>query len=296
MAPRHLTLTAEDGFPLAATLREAQTPATTVATRRRGVVLAGGTGVSRHLYGRLARHLTRAGFDTLTLDYRGIGGSAPRHASELDVHMADWGELDLPAAIGFMRETVGVARLGMMGHSTGGQIFGLLPERAAVDALFLVAAQTGHPRHWSGRERLRLLGVWYGVIPMVTAARGYIPGHLMGEGGEDLPPEVARQWARWGRRRDYIRSHAPRVRRRFAEFEGEVILLSLDDDEFFAPRAAVDEFGRWFERATLKRVHLEEDENEPDELEEGGLGHFGFFGGRGKAHWPMVVDFFDRVL
>jgi predicted alpha/beta hydrolase len=276
---------------LAATLREAKRHS------KRGIVFTGGTGIQRALYGRLARHLSQRGFHTLTFDYRGMGGSRHDPAAKVDVSMAEWGAKDLPAVMHWMRTTMEIEALGIVGHSTGGQILGLLPEDVSFDAAFLIASQTGYAGYWRGVERLRLLGVWYGLIPLVTGTLGYVPGRLMGPAAEDLPAPVARQWAKWGRHPHYIHSHAVSVGARFAGFEVPVCVLSLDGDDFFAPRAAVDELASWFRRARLERVHIPREPVEPDDEElDPGLGHFGFFGGRGKLHWPLVVEFMDRGL
>ena len=70
LAPRDLTLTAADGYQLAGTLYPASQP--------RGQILVGSaTGVPQGFYRRFAEFAARNGFTTLTLDYRGIGASAP---------------------------------------------------------------------------------------------------------------------------------------------------------------------------------------------------------------------------
>ena len=69
LAPRPLKLTAADGYPLAATLYPASKPV--------GQILVGSaTGVPQGFYRRFAEYAASHGYTTLTLDYRGIGGSA----------------------------------------------------------------------------------------------------------------------------------------------------------------------------------------------------------------------------
>src|SRR6516165_2350916 len=66
-----LTLAARDGYALAATFFGAASGGGPV------VLLGSATGVPRLFYARFARFLASRGLSTLTLDYRGVGGSAP---------------------------------------------------------------------------------------------------------------------------------------------------------------------------------------------------------------------------
>jgi predicted alpha/beta hydrolase len=69
------TLIAADGYRLTA-LRY---PVPDTAVPRCGRILVGGaTGVPQRFYRRFAMHAAAQGFETLTLDYRGVGLSKPQ--------------------------------------------------------------------------------------------------------------------------------------------------------------------------------------------------------------------------
>jgi predicted alpha/beta hydrolase len=63
----NVTLTAADGYPVAATRYAGQ------GTVKGNLVMAGATGVRREFYRRFAEFASRRGYTVLTLDYRGIG-------------------------------------------------------------------------------------------------------------------------------------------------------------------------------------------------------------------------------
>lgn len=253
-------------------------------------LLAPAMGVARRFYRPLAEHLAGCGVAALVPDYRGMGDSheAPAGATEID--LVTWGERDLPAAM----ETLaarwpGVPRV-WIGHSVGGQLLGLYagPE---IHAALLVASQSGHWRHWDGGKRLGMAFLWHAGIPLATTAFGRLPMRLLGQ-GEDVPRGVAREWARWGRHRDYILSEAsPRGGLHFAHYAGPLRSYAILDDAY-APRRAVEALAAGF-TGTSPEVRA----ISPRDLGLRAIGHFGFFRpATGKALWTESVDWLRAAV
>jgi predicted alpha/beta hydrolase len=206
----------------------------------------------------------------LTLDYRGIGGSRAGELRRSRAVLHEWAEHDLAGALDLLRARFPVAPLLWVGHSVGGQLFGVLDEPRVSGAL-LVAAQSGHWRHWDGVGRLKILALWYGIIPLLVPPLGRLPAAILG-GGEDVPAGVAREWARWGRHPDYVLSYArPRGGGGFARFAGPLVSYAIADDDL-APRRSVEALLAFFDaaRPALRVVH-------PRDVGERAIGHFGFF-------------------
>src|SRR5687768_16492926 len=162
---------AKDGAALAATIHRGRTAA---ANGRPAIVIASATGVRRGYYASFAAFLAEHGHDVVTFDYRGIADSR-RAARKPKMH--DWGESDLAGVIEHASVTLGARRgiVDVIGHSVGGQIVGLLPERemASVRRFVTIAAQSGDYRLWPLPSRLAMAALWYGVVPGVTRAVGY---------------------------------------------------------------------------------------------------------------------------
>lgn len=275
---------AKDGAALAATVHRGRSAA---AALRPAVVIASATGVRRSYYGAFASFLASRGRDVVTFDYRGIADSR-RAARKPKMH--DWGDKDLAGIVEHASVTLGSRRgsVDLVGHSVGGQIVGLLPEAemSAVRRFVMVAAQSGDYRLWPLPSRLAMAALWYGVVPGVTRAVGYLPGSL--GIGEDLPPGVALEWAAWCRTPGYLVGGpgAPR-KAGFARLRADTLAFGFDDDPY-APPAAIDALLALYENANVERVDVKRSEV-------GAIGHFGFFRDRFRRDlWDHAARFISR--
>lgn len=276
---RELTIPANDGHPLAARI---------YGDGRSAVVIAGAMGVPQRFYRRFAEYLAGNGLRVVSFDYRGIGESAL--TSGAPVSMAVWAEQDLEGVLRFAETTLGAERTAVIGHSMGGQLLGLTEAATRVSAAYLVASQSGYWRHWDGLGRLKMFAVWHALIPASTAALGKLPAAVLG-GSEDVPAAAAEQWARWGRHPDYVLSHAPDVRARFARLTLPICFVRISDDPI-APRRAVSALASCYAGAAIESRLFE-----PRELESRGIGHFGLFRPTpGERAWPHALGFLREHL
>jgi predicted alpha/beta hydrolase len=240
-------------------------------------------GVRRSFYRHLAAHLAVQGIGVLTYDYRGIGDSV---LADADVRLEDWGRGDFPAAIGWLRAIYAPRRLVVLGHSVGGQLLGITPAIREVDALVGVACQAGHWRHWSGLERAKVFTFWYAAIPLMTARGGTFAASMLGL-GQDLPAGVARQWAEWGRDREYIRSRTVGPQPQFYDDIRCRLRTYLVEQDNLAPERAVRAWHDWFPNADREFVNLGSHTSAGRRI-----GHFGFFDpGIGAGEWPALTAF-----
>jgi len=268
--PAAVTLLTDDGFPLGGTrwLSEGET---------RGVVLiAPATGAPHRFYVPFAEFLARKGFDTLTWDWRGIGDSRHEKSSrDPRLSMRAWGTEDLSAAIAWAERRAPRGPIHFVGHSFGAQALGLARNAGRIDRAVFVGGHHGWLGHWQGAQRHALQLLWRVAVPLASRILGRFPSSTLGF-GEDLPEGVARELARWCRRREHL-----------GTWEGHgsltlpILALSFADD-VIAPRPAVDALLREYRSARV--VH----EHQPAE----GLGHFDFFRqGHAEHHWQRLVAF-----
>ena len=261
-----LSLFAGDGFRLAATLF---TPRARLGPAR-VVVVNSAMAVPRGYYAPFARFLAAGGLHVLTYDYRGIGGSRQGPIGRDRARLRDWGEKDFAAALDWAERELGETAPLVVGHSVGGQIVGLAPNNARVRKLLLVGAQSGDWRLWPVSSRARVFAFWYGVVSPVTRVLGYLPGGLLG--GEAVPGGVAREWARWARRRGYVVGGADGARAQgYARLAAPIVAYSFADDDFAPPRAvhALLDLYRSAQK-THRQVSAAQ-------LGLRSIGHFGFF-------------------
>lgn len=276
-----LMLVARDGVKLAATRFDATPPF------RGALLLNGGTGIPRRFYAAFASHLAGRGFTVLSYDYRGIGGSEKPAAATID----QWGSIDQPSMLDHLAELCPGAPLGIVGHSFGGQVLGLADNISLVRAAVLITSQSGHWRHWpAGRRRLRMLALWWLLIPGLTSLTGRFPGAWIGTA--NLPANIARSWARWGRSRHYVCNARGGPLRPYNErVTFPIRWLSFTDDPI-APCEAVQALRPYYPRASVERRHLA-----PADLGTEAVGHFGFFRkSMPRAGWDELASWLDARL
>jgi predicted alpha/beta hydrolase len=279
---RHVFFTARDGEALVGTLYPAENPGAPA------VLIGSATAVTRSYYRDFAETLTGHGFCVFTFDYRGVGDSLSRPLRQMDAGLSDWGRLDLPAAVDWVRQWAPDAPLLYVGHSVGGQLLGLIDNNLAFSAVALVASQSGDYRLWPLHKR-PILRSWYNSIAAVSRQMGYMPGWLLGQ-KMNLPQGVGEEWARWGLAKGYYPSFTPDARSGFSRLRAPVLALSFDDDRY-APQNAVAELLSWVGSTDIDHRHLK-----AKHLPGGRVGHFGFF--KRRFHgvlWPLVVDFLKRA-
>jgi predicted alpha/beta hydrolase len=282
MTETALTLPATDGFALAATCFGPPDP----AQLRARVIIGPATGVLRRYYAAFARALAARGFEVLTLDYRGVGDSAPPRLRGFEARMFDWGTLDLAGALRWTFDRAPGLPVLFVGHSVAGQVLAAAEGADRLAAILLVGAQAGNLGSWTGRDRLLVGLFWRVVVPVTTALLGRLPGWAMG-GGEDLPAGVARQWARWGLHPEYLLGEHPEMRERAARITAPTALISFEDD-FHAPRASVDLLASWYGTATRCHIH-------PRDVGARAIGHFGSFRPAYRdTLWARAIEWLER--
>ena len=270
-----VSIQATDGFAIAAT-EFAAGPSTD-----RVVLVAPATGVKRQLYSPFAEFLAGAGFTVITWDWRGTGDSRPASLRGFQATMRDWGTRDLPGIIGWATNRYPGARLTAFGHSFGGQSIGLAPNRGRLRALATVGAQSGYWGHWPRPRRYAYAALWYIAMPLAARVAGYFPARLF-RLGEDLPRDVALQWARWCRTPAYLGDWSGH-----REFTAPILAIGFMDD-VFAPPAAVDALHARYGTRPQKQKRWS---IAPDELGAERIGHFGFFRpGVTPTLWRDVAD------
>src|SRR5688500_1750688 len=157
------------------------------------LLVAPAMGVKRQFYAAFAAEMAAHGIATLTFDYRGVGGSRRGPAGAAEARLWQWGEQDMAAATRELAllttddEDPRYAKLPLLfvGHSVGGQLFGLMSDLPYRSAL-LVGSQAGHWRHWDGAGKAAMLALWYVGVPALTGALGYLPMKAFGQ-GVDIP-------------------------------------------------------------------------------------------------------------
>ena len=276
-SPLQLTLTAADGYPLAATHYP--------ATSQQFIVIASATGVPRGFYRRFAEFAQARGTHVITTDYRGIGESKPATLKGFDMQYADWSTLDLAAAVDYAaaRGTVW-----LVGHSLGGHAIGQLPNANILQAAYVCGAGAGWHGWMPRPERYRVWLMWHVLGPIATRIYGYHPMSKL-LAGEDLPLGVYRDWKRWCALPHYFFDDpgAQTITDKFADVRIP-IAAAVSTDDLWAPPASRDAFFKGYSNASVDAIDWQ-----PESLGVKQVGHMGYFRSQaGRVLWPHIFDWF----
>jgi predicted alpha/beta hydrolase len=278
---------AADGYPLAATTFG------DAGTARAGVLIVPAMGVDQRYYAPFASWLAEQGYFVTAFDYRGTGGSRPPQFRDslrgFEADVRTWATQDVPAMVDFAAERVPGRRLLWVGHSLGGQILGLVPNRERVQAMVTVACGSGYWLHNSPKLRATVWWLWFFMVPLSIRLLGYFPGRRLKKIG-DLPAGVMRQWRAWCLDREYVVGvEGDGVRRDYATLTTPILSLSFADDEYMSARN-IESIHSFYAAAPreMKRLH-------PRDVGVERIGHFGFFRrALADSLWPLAGAWLDR--
>ncbi len=248
------------------------------------ILVAGATAVPQRFYRRFAESAAARGYEVLTLDYRGVGASAPPSLRGFRMDFTDWARLDLAAAIDTL--DIDTRPLYVVGHSYGGVCFGLVPEPGRVRGVYAFGAGAGWHGWMPPLERVRVLTMWNVLGPPLTTALGYLPwSRLMS--GEDLPADVFWQWRRWCSKPHFVLDddRIPDARAQFARVTTPMVMANALDDRWAPPRSR-DAIMTGYVRSPWRGVTV-------DPATAGPTGHMGYFRPAAAPLWDDVFATFE---
>ena len=274
-----LSLLTSDGYRLAATRYSAQ------GELKGNLIMAGATGVQQRFYRRVAQHASAQGFNVLTLDYRGIGGSAPATLEGFEMSYLDWGFRDLAAAVDYMDD--GWTPLFLIGHSFGGHALGLLPNHHKITAAYCFGTGAGWAGWMPTREAIKVRLLWSCILPLIVARKGYMAWSMLGM-GDDLPLGVYKDWKRWCAHPHYFFDdpEMDAITRLYAQVRVPCIFANAVDD-LWAPPQSRDAFIKGYRNAPLLRRDLFPEV--PGQV----IGHMGYFRASATELWDGALNWFS---
>jgi predicted alpha/beta hydrolase len=262
---------------------------TPVGQIRAKLVVAGATGVPQGFYRAFADYAASRGFETLTLDYRGIGLSAPASLRGFEMDYRDWAVQDTAAAVDWIATDAAVP-LFMMGHSYGGHGFGQLPNWNKVEGFYTFASGAGWAGWMPPLERVRVWLLWNLISPVIVQLKGYLAWKKLGM-GENLPLGVYHQWKLWCRFPHYFFDdpNMQHMKPMFAKITTPIVAANATDDLWALP-ASRDAFmsgytGTRWEGKTI----------DPASLGLKAIGHMGYFKPSAKQLWAEALDWFESI-
>ena len=276
-----ITFETTDGHTLPATLFESNAG---IPKNGSLVLISSATAVPRKFYRRFAQYLADNGARAaMTYDYRGLNGEFNWQKAH-SARMSQWALDDFPAAVKALKTRFPDSPLSGLGHSFGGQAFGLSDTAPQFRRYMTIAAGSGYAGFTrEPAKNLRRLN-WIGRP--LAAIFGHLP--RWAGLGEPLPYGVFNQWRRWVNTPHYFMHDESLPTTRFADVVVPMMSVGFEDDPL-ATRQSVEELVRWYARADIKLKWF-------SPAEAGGpIGHFGFFKtDHEPVLWPQIADWLTR--
>ena len=247
------------------------------------VLICPATGIMKWFYHNFAEWLAMQGHPVLVFDFRGIGDSLHGKLKDSKASIQDWGQLDIPAAIDTLIEKTGVDRISLLGHSAGGQLLGITPNYQKVKNVVAVSGSTGHVKGLSGKTKI-LGPIMFNVIfPLSRIIKGYGTTKFIGM-GEDLPKDVAKQWAQFCSKPGYVvNAIGKTIHEDFHEKISIPITALWSADDEIATEANVKDLLRLYPNAQTNMIKLI-----PSEYGHKAIGHMNMFKKSHKNMWPFI--------
>jgi predicted alpha/beta hydrolase len=267
----HGVVTTADGNELAARFFPPQ------GAPKGAVLIVPAMGTPQDFYRPFAEWLAAEGFLSATFDYRGTGLSRRGGLRGFKADLFDWARLDCAAMVEEMSRRANGAPLYWIGHSLGGQILALVPNRERIAKAITVATGSGYWLENVPSLRLKVWWLWFFLVPVALRVCGYFPGKALRKVG-DLPLGVMQQWRRWCLDREYaVGAEGEAVRAEYASVRTPIVSLSFVDDEMMS-LANTESIHGFYSGAPRKMTRIA-----PRDVGETRIGHFGFFRPRFEA-------------
>lgn len=258
------------------------------ASCRSALLIAPAMGVPQRFYADFAQWMAAQGHLVMSFDYRGVGASRPaqmKHSLRgLQADIDTWAQQDASAALAWLDAQVpGDVAIHWLGHSLGGQIFGMVSNRERVESVVTIGVGTGYWLRNAAKARAYVWWLWYVVAPLAMQLYGYFPGKRLRKVG-DLPLGVMAQWRRACLNPDYlIGVGGEQMRADYAAVRTPILSLSFTDDEYMSARNTADMHAFYASAPREMRRFA------PQDVGARRIGHFGFFRDRfATTLWPQV--------
>jgi len=147
------------------------------------ILIVPAMGVAQRFYAPLSTWLASRGFLVATFDYFGIGLSRKSDLASIDISITDWARHDCEAMIEALAKASPGKPLYWIGHSLGGQILGLVPNRERISKMITIACGSGYWLENPLSLRLKVWWLWYIAAPLSIRLFGYFPSKAVAQGG-----------------------------------------------------------------------------------------------------------------
>ncbi|OEC91540.1 alpha/beta fold hydrolase [Acinetobacter sp. YK3] len=249
------------------------------------VLICPATGITKNFYHAFAEWLNQQGYQVLSFDFRGIGESLHGPLKDSTASINDWGIYDIPAAIEALLNRTQAEKIIIVGHSAGGQLLGIASNYHKVAKVLAIAGSTGHVKGLKGKTKVLAPLMFNVIFPVSSFFKGYGATQFIGM-GENLPKNVARQWAEFCSKPGYVMNAIGKSI--FEDYHQQIqcpITSFWATDDEIATHTNVKDLLRLYPNAETKLIELN-----PQQLGYKQIGHMLMFKKSHQKIWPILEN------
>lgn len=252
-------------------------------------IIAPATGMVQRHYKRFAAYLQDNGISSITFDYRDMGESKLSPLNRSNATFLTWALSDLDSII---RWATGRSQVFIIGHSFGGQAFGILESSNKTLGLYAFGSGSGWYGFMPKKEQIKMRFFWSVFGPISTAIYGYLPLSLL-QIGEDLPIGVYRQWKKWCAKRKYwFDDDELDLMRNFERVSVPIRVVNSEDD-LWCSQEAVAEFVAFYKNAEVSTCTFRRQIVDGKQIH---IGHSDYFKSKAeKILWGDVLKWIEAI-
>ncbi|AFM05711.1 putative alpha/beta hydrolase [Bernardetia litoralis DSM 6794] len=257
------------------------------------IIINPATAVKQNLYASFAKFIALQNYLVVTFDYQGIGLSRSKKITDYKTTLHQYSQ-DAKAVFDYLI-TKYKQNIFIIGHSVGGSFIGFSESNTnpRLIGAYCICMQSGYKGYAPSKSLKRKLNIlYYGIIPILTTLKGYLPAKSL-KLGEDLPKEVAREFAQWGNNKrynlDFIEQNP--VYNYFESLSFPMYLVNFSDDEW-STQNSIDDIANLYSNCHIEREYIN-----PKELGIKKVGHMGFFNIRCKQSlWVSSLSWINQIF
>ncbi|MDH5403978.1 MAG: alpha/beta hydrolase [Candidatus Heimdallarchaeota archaeon] len=248
------------------------------------VLFTNGIGMKQSYYRDIAIYFAHQGYLSITFDYLGIGESLENNIKLVETNLQGWiNQIDL--VIDHLVTNYSTLPLYYIAHSFGGQVFGLLKNKAHITRAVFISTPNGYWR--DSKRKLQYFIGWYVIFPYQIIRKGYFPSNKF-RLGENIPKNAMKQWIKWCRSKNYLLDDNSLDNiDQYGKYQGKVLEICFTDDEYFNKNAfnlIVNNYGNVVDQRFIQ----------PNEFGLNRVGHNGFYKEKCKGGlWVLVLQWIE---
>ena len=276
----NMTITCKDGYTLSVRFYNSQND-----SQKQPILICPATGITMGFYHAFSEWLSQQNYNVMVFDFRGIGQSLYTPLKQSEASIQDWGQLDIPAAIDCLLAKTQQSKAILIGHSAGGQLLGITPNFDKVSQLIAIAGSTGYVKGLKGRTKTMAPVMFKMIFPLSITFKGYGATQMLGM-GENLPKNVAKQWAQFCSQPGYVINAIGKTI--FEDYHQEIqcpITAIFASDDEIATEHNVKDLLRLYPNAQTHMIEIK-----PNQFDQKTIGHMLMFKKSHQQIWPLITS------